>query len=112
RELAMPKKYFAVDMLAGFALLAGSVLAGASDQPGHVSPRPGTNTHAITAAKDMTAKAVGMISAEMTHSSKAFVQAASVSDMYEIEAANIALQRSANPKVKEFANTMLRDHGR
>jgi putative membrane protein len=91
----MPKKYFAVDALAGIALLAGSALAGASDQSGHVSPRPGTNTNAISTAKDMTAKAVGMISAEMTHSSKAFVEAASISDMYEIEAANIALQRSA-----------------
>ena len=40
----------------------------------------------------------------------AYVDAAAKSDMYEIESSKLALQKSSNPKIKAFANMMIRDH--
>jgi putative membrane protein len=45
-----------------------------------------------------------------TSTPQGFVDAAASSDMYEIEAAKIAEQRSANEKVKSFAEMMITDH--
>jgi putative membrane protein len=39
-----------------------------------------------------------------------FVTAAATSDMYEIAAAKIALDRSSDPAVKKFAKRMIHDH--
>jgi putative membrane protein len=39
-----------------------------------------------------------------------FVQKASVSDMFEIEASKLALKRSSSPEVKAFARMMIKDH--
>jgi len=39
-----------------------------------------------------------------------FVQKASISNMFEMEAAKVALERSTNPDVKAFAQKMLDDH--
>jgi putative membrane protein len=56
-------------------------------------------------------KGVGWISAEMPTSSQGFVRAAAMSDMYEIAAARIALQRTGDEAVRRFAHMMIRDHG-
>ena len=64
----------------------------------------------MSAAEDTVAKLVGAVSAEMTSTTKGFVTAAATSDMYEVAAAKIALQRSASPKVKEFAQMMVDAH--
>ncbi len=42
----------------------------------------------------------------------AFVRAAAASDLYETEASRLAEQRSQNAQVKQFAQRMLRDHGK
>lgn len=39
-----------------------------------------------------------------------FITKAAISDMYEIAAAKVALQRSRSSGVKDFANMMVRDH--
>lgn len=80
------------------------------DQPGHQSPRPGQNNEPVSAVEDTTAGAVGTISAEMTSTTKGFVTAAAISDMYEVAAGKIALQRSQSPDVKAFAQQMVDAH--
>ena len=42
----------------------------------------------------------------------AFVRAAAMSDLYEMEASRLAEQRSQSAEVKRFAERMLRDHGK
>lgn len=95
------------------ALLIGAstfALAAPPDQPGHQSPAPNTSNDTMSAVKDTAGHAVGTISAEMTTSLKGFVDAAAVSDMYEVEAGKIALQRSQDAGVKAFAQKMVAAH--
>ena len=91
-------------------LLLTSGASFAADKPGHVSPKPGTNTEAVSKVEDATAGVVGKISAEMTTTTQGFVTAAAISDMYEVSAGKLALQRSASPAVKEFAQKMVDAH--
>src|SRR5579863_475137 len=91
-------------------LLAGVSYAAPTDQPGHVSPAPGTNSETASAVKDSTAGMVGKVSAEMTHTTKGFVTAAAVSDMYEVEAGKIAAKRASSAAVKNFAELMVKAH--
>jgi len=65
------------------ALLASvsPVLAAPPDQPGHISPQPGTENNTVSAVKDTAGHAVGVVSAEVTTSLQGFVTAAATSDM-------------------------------
>jgi putative membrane protein len=80
------------------------------EQPGHQSPAPGTANDTMSAVKDTARHAVGVISAEMTSTLKGFATAAAVSDMYEVAAARIALDRSKNAEIKDFASKMQTAH--
>jgi putative membrane protein len=91
-------------------VLASVAIAAPADQPGNKKPAPGSNSETMSATEDSTAGAVGTISAEMTHSTKGFAAAAATSDMYEVTAGKIALQRSQNADVKEFAQKMVDAH--
>ncbi len=81
-----------------------------SDQPGHTSPAANTQDNSVSAVKDAASMAVGTITAEMTSTLSGFVAEAANSDMYEVEAAKIAEDRSRNPEVKEFAAKMIAAH--
>jgi putative membrane protein len=96
--------------VAALLLTSGASFAAPADQPGHKSPAPGTNTEAVSKVEDATAGAVGKISAEMTSTTQGFVTAAATSDMYEVTAGKLALQRSASSDVKEFAQKMVDAH--
>ena len=91
-------------------LCSSAALAAPADQPGHESPAPGSKSNAMSAVEDTTAGAVGTVSAEMTHTTKGFATAAAISDMYEVTAGKIALQRSSNSDVKAFAQQMVEAH--
>jgi putative membrane protein len=91
-------------------LVTGAALAAPADRPGHESPKPGTNTEAMSAVKDSTAGVVGQASAEMTRSTKGFVEAAAISDMYEVTAGKIAIERAQSADVKAFAQKMVDAH--
>ena len=91
-------------------LTAGAAFAADTDQPGHQSPKPGTSSESMSAMKDTTAGMVGTVSAEMTSTTKGFVTAAAISDMYEVTAGKIAVQRAQSPEVKEFAEKMIKAH--
>ena len=64
----------------------------------------------MAAAENATAGAVGALSAATTTTAGGFVTAAATSDMYEIQAAHMADEKSLNPDVKKFAATMIHDH--
>ena len=87
-----------------------SVNAAPPEKPGHVDPGPGTKSEAMSATKDKLGHAVGVMSAEMTTTTKGFVTAAATTDMYEVEAAKIASMRSQDEKVKKFAENMISAH--
>jgi putative membrane protein len=91
-------------------LLTGGAFAAPVDKPGHVSPAPGANSESMSAAEDATAGVVGTVSAEMTSTTKGFIVAAATSDMYEVTAGKIALQRSQSAAVKDFAQQMVDAH--
>lgn len=94
-------------------LLAGPVaFAAPADQPGHKSPKPGTNSETMSAAEDSTAGLVGKVSAEVTSTTKGFVNAAAIIDMYEVAAGKIALYRAQAQGVKDFARKMIDAHAK
>jgi len=96
---------------ASFTVLSSAVaIAQTGDKPGHTSPAPGTNSETVSAVKDSTAGVVGKVSAEMTRSTDGFVTAAATSDMYEVTAGKVALQRSESADVKAFAQQMIAAH--
>jgi putative membrane protein len=80
------------------------------DKPGHIDPMPGTKSEGMSATKDKLGHAVGIVSAEMTTTTKGFVTAAATTDMYEVEAAKIASMRSHDAMVKKFAKNMISAH--
>ena len=69
-------------------------------------------TQPVNEAQDKVGAAVGAASANTVGSTStdAFVSNASQSDMYEIQAGQIAQQRSRNADVKAFAAMMVKDH--
>ena len=83
--------------LASLTLLANPAAAAPADQPGHQSPAPGTANDTVSAVKDTVGHGVGVISAEMTSTTKGFADAAAVSDMYEVEAGKIASSAARTP---------------
>jgi putative membrane protein len=66
----------------------------------------------VNAAQDTMAAAVGQTSAATlgAHDTGAFVESATQGNMYEIQAAHIAEQRSKSAEVKAFAKKMIVDH--
>jgi putative membrane protein len=76
----------------------------------NTTPAPGTNSETVSAVQDAVSGAVGTVEAATTTSTQGFVEAAAISDMYEVEAAKIALARSQRADVKAFAQKMLDAH--
>ncbi|MBU3972138.1 MAG: DUF4142 domain-containing protein [Alphaproteobacteria bacterium] len=66
----------------------------------------------IDEAQDMTAGAVGQVSAATLGSNmqSAYIPSAAIGDMYEIQSADIALERSENARVRELAQMIKADH--
>lgn len=68
--------------------------------------------HALGQVTDTIGGVVGKLGAAMTRSADGFVGAAAMSDLYEITAAKIALERATSPKVREAAQMMIEDHSK
>jgi putative membrane protein len=92
------------------ALGPTAAVAAPPDQPGHTSPAPGTSNDTASAVKDTASHAVGVVTNEMTSSLKGFATEAAVSDMFEVAAAKVAVERSTNADAKAFANKMITAH--
>lgn len=73
-------------------------------------PAPGTNSEAVSALQDAVAGGVGAVSAELTTTTKGFVEAAATGDMFEIEASKLAADRAQSDDVKKFAREMIAAH--
>lgn len=59
---------------------------------------------------DAVGGTAGKANAAATTSAATFVKNAAIGDLYEIEAARLALRRTSRPKVKEAAEQMMADH--
>lgn len=108
-------------MLGTVAVLAMTILSGcnqntasdstpAAQQTAANEPAPGTNTEAVSALQDAVAGGVGAVSAELTTTTKGFVEGAAMGDMYEIEASKLAVTRANSADVKTFAQAMIDAH--
>lgn len=66
----------------------------------------------VNAAQDATSSAVGQTSAATLGANTAggFVTALAVSDMYELQSADIAMEKSANAGIDELAGMIKTDH--
>ena len=73
---------------------------------------PGTKNETVSAVQDAVAGAVGTISAELTTSLKGFVDEAALTDMYEVQAGQLATMRAKSADVKNFGQKMVDDHTR
>lgn len=87
--------------------IAVLVLLAGLARPGPASALPGSD--ALNAAKDAATGAFGELNAEITTRTKTFVTHYSVNDRYVIEAAHIALRRSASPRARSMAATLAAD---
>ncbi len=63
-----------------------------------------------TAMEDTTAMAVGAAGAPLVNNAESFVSAAAISDMYEVQAGEIAAKKARAPEIKAFAEMMVKDH--
>jgi putative membrane protein len=81
-----------------------------ADQTASNEPQPGSKNETVSAAKDAVAGGVGTLSAEFTTTTKGFVEAAALSDMYEVQAGQLASMRAHMPELKKFAKDMVDAH--
>ena len=82
----------------------------ASNQTASNDPQPGSRNETVAAAKDAVRGAAGTVNAELTSSTKGFVDAAAQSDMYEVQAGQLASMRAQMPELKKFAKEMVDAH--
>lgn len=73
---------------------------------------PGTTNETVNAAQDATSAAVGATSAATVGqvTTDAFVTNAAISDMYEIQAGQIAQKKGQSAGVKDFGKMMVTEH--
>ena len=76
----------------------------------HDDNKAGGLEHAMNKVGDVVGGLAGKAEASMTSDAPKFVENASISDTYEIEAARIALQRTRDHQITEVAQRMTDDH--
>jgi putative membrane protein len=77
---------------------------------GKDASNPGDSA-AVNTVQDVAAGPTGMASAVVDGTkATAYVPAAAMADMYEVEAGKIASERAKDPKIKEFGAMMVKDH--
>jgi putative membrane protein len=99
-------------ILAAAATAALSLAACQQKDSQPTAADPGTSNSAVNAAQDATSAAVGATSAATMGqmSTDAFVTNAAISDMYEIQAGQIAQKKGQSADVKAFGKMMVSDH--
>lgn len=86
-------------------LIAASLLATACDSPG-------SDANMAASGVGQAANDADSALTEEAPTSLAFVQAAAMSNLYEIAAANIALDKAEAGSVRDFAQMMVTDHSK
>ncbi len=98
-------------LMAAAAMAALSLVACQKKDAAPAPADPGTSNTAVNAAQDATSTAVGTAAAVTGPvSTDAFVANAAISDMYEIQAGQIAQQKGQSADVKAFGKQMVTDH--
>jgi putative membrane protein len=99
-------------MFAAAAATALSLAACQKKDETATAADPGTTNEAVNAAQDATSAAVGATSAATVGqmSTDAFVTNAGISDMYEIQAGQIAQKKGQSAGVKDFGKMMVTEH--
>lgn len=99
-------------MLAAAAATALSLAACQKKEEAANPADPGTSNEAVNAAQDATSAAVGAASSATVGqvSTDAFVTNAAISDMYEIQAGQIAQKKGQSAGVKDFGKMMVTEH--
>jgi putative membrane protein len=100
-------------VLVAAAATAALSLAACQKKDAAATPAdPGTSNTAINATQDAAGAAVGAASSATVGqvSTDAFVNNAAISDMYEIQAGQIAQAKAQAPAVKAFGKMMVTDH--
>lgn len=95
------------------ALVAALAIAGCQQKDEVADPADaGTSNQAVNSAQDATSAAVGTAAAATAGqvSTDAFVTNAAISDMYEIQAGQIAQKKGQSAGVKDFGKVMVSDH--
>jgi len=104
--------------VAGLMLLAGCnretaynpAPANTAPEQAQNEPAPGSKNETVSAVKDAVAGAVGTIAAELTNSTQGFVDEAALTDMYEVQAGQLATMRAHAADIKNFGQHMVDDH--
>ena len=96
--------------MAGLMLLAACNRETAYNSSPANQPAPGSKNETVSAVKDAVAGAVGTIAAEVTNSTKGFVDEATLTDMYEVQAGQLATMRAHAAAIKDFGQHMVDDH--
>ena len=96
--------------MAGLMLLAACNRETAYNSAPANEPAPGSNNEPVSAVKDAVAGAVGTIAAELATSIRGFVDEAALTDMYEVQAGQLATMRAHAGDIKNFGQHMVDDH--
>ena len=73
-------------------------------------PAPGSRSETVSSVVDALGGIAGLALAAISMTRKQFIKRAVIANLYEVEAAKIALQRARRHDVKEFGGTMIADH--
>lgn len=66
--------------------------------------------HAVEKVTDIVGGTAGKMGASTTTTADGFVESAAIGNLYELQAAQIAMQRTHSDAIRLFANAMLLDH--
>ncbi len=69
-----------------------------------------SGTMAADSSLDTTSKTAQSLGGKLSPEETEFIHKAATGGMMEVEAGNLALQKTSDPKVKEFAQMMIKDH--
>lgn len=99
-------------MFAAAAATALSLAACQQKDETATAADPGTSSEAVNAAQDATGAAVGAVSAATVGqmSTDAFVTNAAISDMYEVQAGQIAQKKGQSQAVKDLGKMLVTEH--
>lgn len=76
------------------------------------APRAGSRSETVSKVRDAVGGMAAKAAASVATGTEAFMNEAMSATLYELEAADIALRRSHDEEVRQFARRMLEDHGK
>ncbi|HVL57959.1 MAG TPA: DUF4142 domain-containing protein [Burkholderiaceae bacterium] len=99
-------RMIAIAVAAAFA--SGAALAQTTAAPGSPAPARSATAPAVPAAPAASREADK--GADVARADRKFVTEAAASGMAEVQLSKLAMERAANPQVREFAQRMVEDH--